>query len=126
MATLDATHAAHTACLAAVRERAPSIAGHAAFETHAVLTRMPGRLAVAAPVATDLLERVFPTVLVLEPPAARELLSRLGPLGVVGGATYDALVGEAARVHGAVLLTRDRRATRTYDLLGVRYELIGP
>jgi hypothetical protein len=39
---------------------------------------------------------------------------------------YDALVGEAARQDGRVLLTRDLRASRTYELLGVRYELVGP
>ena len=37
---------------------------------------------------------------------------------------YDALVGEAARQDGRTLLTRDARACRTYDLLGVRYELV--
>lgn len=40
--------------------------------------------------------------------------------------TSVALVGEAARVHGLTLLTRDRRAVRTYDLLGVHYEMVGP
>lgn len=35
------------------------------------------------------------------------------------------LVGEAARINECVLLTRDMRAKRTYDLLGVSYELIG-
>lgn len=46
-------------------------------------------------------------------------------IGITGGAIYDALVGEAARVHGARLLTRDLRARRTYDLLGVEYDIIG-
>jgi hypothetical protein len=32
---------------------------------------------------------------------------------------------EAARVHGARLVTRDHRARRTYDLIGVQYELLG-
>ena len=34
-------------------------------------------------------------------------------------------VGEAARINECGLLTRDMRAKRTYDLLGVSYELIG-
>lgn len=54
------------------------------------------------------------------------LRARLGPVGVVGGAAYDALVGEAASLHGRVLLTRDRRAIPTYERLGVTFELIGP
>ena len=126
VAALDATHAVHDACLAAVRERRPALAGHAAFEVHAVLTRLPGPLAVAAPVVTQLLQRVFPTVLWLDAAATEDLVRRLGPLGISGGAVYDALVGEAAAQHDAPLLTRDRRAVRTYDLLGVEHELIGP
>lgn len=126
VAALDATHAAHVPCLAAVREHRPALAGHAAFETHAVLTRLPGPLTVAAPVATKLLQRVFPTVLWLDAAATEGLLRRLGPLGVSGGAVYDALVGESAAEHDVPLLTRDRRAVRTYDLLGVEHELVGP
>lgn len=126
VAALDATHAAHAPCLAAVRERRPALAGHAAFETHAVLTRLPGPLAVASPVATKLLERVFPRVLWLGSAETEALLRRLGPLGVTGGAVYDALVGEAARQHATTLLTRDRRAVRTYELVGVGFDVVGP
>ncbi|MGB6058040.1 MAG: hypothetical protein WBF71_07225 [Microthrixaceae bacterium] len=36
----------------------------------------------------------------------------------------DALVGEAARVNGRVLLTRDRRAVPTYEHLGVHHILV--
>ena len=45
--------------------------------------------------------------------------------GVAGGAVYDALVGEAARVNGCRLLTRDQRAKRTYELLGVDHQILG-
>lgn len=126
VAALDAAHAAHAPCVAAVRERRPALAGHAAFEVHAVLTRLPGALAVPAATATDLVARVFPDVMMLDPEQAAALLARLGPLGVSGGGTYHAMVAEAARVHGATLLTRDRRALRTYDLVGVDHEFIGP
>jgi hypothetical protein len=44
--------------------------------------------------------------------------------GVVGGSVYDALVGYAARCDGRVLLTRDRRAERTYRSLGLGYEFV--
>lgn len=37
---------------------------------------------------------------------------------------YDALVAEAARVSSRRLLTRDTRALRVYELLGVAYELV--
>ena len=45
--------------------------------------------------------------------------------GIVGGAVYDALVAEAARVHQLVLISCDRRAVLTYQAMGTRYELVG-
>lgn len=45
VAALDAAHAAHTPCHAAVVERRPRLAGHAALEAFSVLTRMPGAMA---------------------------------------------------------------------------------
>ena len=125
VAALDGGHAAHPSCRAAVLQYRPGLAGHAAFETFSVLTRMPGSLAVDSPTAADLIARVFPHVHWLDEAAATELLARLGPIGITGGAVYDALVGQAALVNGARLLTRDRRAQRTYDLLGVAYDFVG-
>jgi hypothetical protein len=43
---------------------------------------------------------------------------------VTGGAIYDALVGATDKHAGVKLLTRDRRATRMYELLGVDYDLL--
>lgn len=126
VAALDAAHAAHVPCRDAVQGRRPALAGHAAFETHSVLTRMPGRLALDSATTAKLLERVFPFIVSLSPAQEVALLRRLGPLGITGGATYDALVAEAARINGCVLLTRDRRAQATYDLLGVAHQLVGP
>lgn len=126
VAALDAAHAAHDVCRTAVQARRPGLAGHAAFETYSVLTRMPGVAALDGPTAAWAIGQAFPTVHALAPLAAQDLLGRLGTLGVVGGSVYDALVGEAARTHGCRLLTRDLRARRTYDLLGVDYEIIGP
>jgi len=42
----------------------------------------------------------------------------------MGGSVYDALVGQASAANGRTLLTRDRRAERTYRALGVRYRVI--
>ena len=125
VAALDAGHTAHVPCLRAVRELRPALAGHAAFETWSVITRMPGPLAVDPADASSLLERVFPTVVWLAPDDHTRLRRRLGVLGITGGAAYDALVGEAARVHACRLLTRDLRARRTYDLLGVEHHTVG-
>ena len=125
VAALDASHVAHVLCKGVVRERRPALAGHAAFETYAVLTRMPGLLVIDGPIAADVIRRVFPSIAWLATDRAAELVRRLGILGVTGGSVYDALVGEAASSNGLRLLTRDLRARRTYDLLGVDFELVG-
>ena len=62
VAALDAAHGSHSECLAAVRQLRPALAGHAAFETFSVLTRMPGQLAVDGPTAATIIQRVFPDV----------------------------------------------------------------
>lgn len=126
VACLDASHAAHGPCRDAVRERRPALAGHAAFETWSVLTRMPGQLSIDPAGVDELLTRVFPERVWLPAAEQDQLLRRLPALGLTGGAVYDALVGSAALTAGRTLLTRDLRARRTYDLLGVSYTLVGP
>ncbi len=121
---LDESHAGHDACVEAVRDRRPALAGHAAFETFSVLTRLPGQLQVPGTVAAAALSAAFPPPCWLTDEEHADLLSRLGTAGITGGAVYDALVGEAARCRSRVLLTRDRRAARTYDDVGVRYEFV--
>ncbi len=53
-----------------------------------------------------------------------ELFARLAALGIEGGMVHDALVGESARRADRRLLTRDVRAVRVYDLLGVGVDLV--
>ncbi len=60
----------------------------------------------------------------LAPQDASTLLARLGELTLAGGSTYDALVGAAALANDRHLLTRDRRAERTYRAIGVEYTLV--
>lgn len=126
VAALDAAHSAHDACLEVVRRKRPVLAGHAALELYAVLTRMPGSLGVDPRDAAALIDRVFGDVAWLSPAAGADLRGRLPVLGITGGAVYDALVAEAARSNGCRLFTRDQRARRTYDLLGTSYVLVGP
>ena len=125
IAALDATHAAHAECRQVVSERRPRLSGHAAFETVSVLTRMPGTRAIAPSDALDLVNAVFPDPLWLSTADTADLYGRLRTLGISGGAVYDALVGSAATAHGHRLLTRDLRARRTYDLLGVDTVYLG-
>lgn len=125
IASIDAGHTAHGPCRDAVRLHRPALAGHAAFEVYSVLTRMPGSLSVDASDAMALIERTFPDVVGLEASASEKLRRTLPTIGVTGGSVYDALVGWAALTNGCTLFTRDHRARRTYDLLGVDYLLVG-
>lgn len=125
IAAVDPNHEAHGACRRAVVELRPALAGHAAFETYAVLTRLPVALRLSSVQAADVLARAFPDECWLGRPDLGRLRPRLATLGVVGGSVYDALVGQAALVNGRVLLTRDHRAERTYQALEVSYRLVG-
>jgi predicted nucleic acid-binding protein len=103
-----------------------SIPAHAVVEAYAVLTRLPPPHRLAAPIASELLASWFPPerVLHLDRRQVRSLLGRFAPAGVDGGAAYDGLVAVTAAAHDEVLLTRDVRAVRTYDRLGISYELV--
>ncbi len=124
VAALDAGHEAHAACRRALVELRPALAGHAAFETHSVLTRLPLPLRLSPAQAASVLAAAFPEACWLPPEEADRLRETLGTLGVAGGSVYDALVGQAARANERVLLTRDRRAERTYQTLGVPYRFV--
>jgi predicted nucleic acid-binding protein len=119
-----ADHADRAATVTAVAGRRLGLAGHAAFETFSVLTRLPAPNRATAAAAGRALRANFPETRHLGPDAAAALLSSLASLSLGGGAVYDALVGAAAREHGLTLLTRDRRAVPTYRALDVEYELV--
>jgi predicted nucleic acid-binding protein len=89
-----------------------------------VLTRLPDPNRVSAADARRALKSAFPGQCWLPADTQDTLMMRLSGVGIAGGAVFDALVGEAARVNGRILLTRDRRALPTYDLLGVNYRLV--
>lgn len=117
-------HEHHAAAFAALGRRHRGLAGHAAFETYSVLTRVPGASRMTPPTVTRLLEADFPETRFLDPPEARALLARLGAEHIAGGAVYDALVGAVAAAHALPLATRDRRALDTYRAVGADVELI--
>ncbi len=109
---------------AALSGRTLGLSGHASFETYSVLTRRPAPFRVSARAAARLIEHNFPATRYLSSGVAGGLIAEFGPLGIDGGAVYDALVGAAAREHGLVLATRDTRAERTYRLLDVDFQLL--
>ncbi|MGE2726111.1 type II toxin-antitoxin system VapC family toxin [Mycolicibacterium pulveris] len=124
VAALDPMHEAHQPCRRALVELRPALAGHAMFETYSVLTRLPPPLRLTATQAAGVLSAAFPEDCWLDVPGTRDLREQLAALRVVGGGVYDALVGRAAVANGRSLLTRDRRAERTYRSLGVEYRFV--
>ena len=117
-------HPGHKAVWEALGEQRLGLAGHAAFETYSVLTRLPPPARRTAAAASRLITVNFPQSRYLDPEAASELLLSLAATGIAGGSVYDALVGHAAKSHGIVLATRDQRAIDTYRALDVEFELL--
>ena len=124
VAALDPTHEAHSVCRRALVEHRPALAGHAMFETYSVLTRLPLPLRLSAGQAASVLAAAFPQDCWLDEAGTRDLRERLAGLDIVGGSVDDALVGQASVTNHRTLLTRDRRAERTYRSLGVEYRLV--
>jgi predicted nucleic acid-binding protein len=124
IAALDPTHEAHLACRRVLVDLRPALAGHAAFETYSVLTRLPVGLRLSADQAVSVLAAAFPAECWLDAAGMGSLRERLAALAIVGGSVYDALVGQASVANGRTLLTRDRRAERTYRSLEVQYRFV--
>jgi predicted nucleic acid-binding protein len=72
-----------------------------------------------------LLETFRDPYLMLSADGYRELIDTAPSRGIVGGAIFDAIVAATALEAGATLLTHDRRARRTYEAVGVRWEFAG-
>ena len=125
MAALASWHEGHEAASAAI-SRGVRLPAHCLLEAYSVLTRLPPPHRFEPRVARDLLRARFQDEpLTIDGPAHRALLDRLVEAGISGGATYDALIGTTAARHDALLLSRDQRAARVYEALGVRFELVG-
>lgn len=118
-------HADHEQTFAALADRDLGLAGHAAYETFSVLTRLPPPARLSARAAGRVLASNFAHSRFLSAKRSAELLTLVAERGIAGGAVYDALVGAAAVEHGLVLVSRDRRALRTYRELEVPVELLG-
>ena len=117
-------HDHHAATLRAIGNRSLGLAGHAAFETFSVLTRLPPPARRSPEAVVRLMSANFPSIKFLTTSAAEALLPKFTSLGIAGGSVYDALVGFAAAESGLVLLTRDARAIPVYRALQVDIEVI--
>ncbi len=119
-----ADHRNHGAVIDALAGSRLGLAGHAAFETYSVLTRLPGPARRTPATVARLLAANFPHSRFLGDGATAALLARLPAAGIAGGSVYDALVGAAAAEHGLPLATRDARALDTYRALDVDFRLL--
>lgn len=117
-------HPAHARIREWVGDRRLGLAGHAAFETYAVLTRLPAPFRLQPATVSTLLQRAFPATVHLSEERSAALLVELPGHALAGGAVFDALVGAAAVEHGMRLITRDQRARSTYATLGVRVDFL--
>ncbi|MHB8340108.1 MAG: PIN domain-containing protein [Mycobacteriales bacterium] len=124
VALLVGDHSRHAETFAALAGRALGLAGHAAFETFSVLTRLPTPARLTPAAVHRLFEANFPHSRFLSGERAAALLPTLADRGIAGGAVYDALVGAAALEHRLRLVSRDLRARDTYRELGVQVELL--
>jgi predicted nucleic acid-binding protein len=119
-----ADHADHEATVDALAGRTLGLAGHAAFETFSVLTRLPAPLRRTPATVARLLAATFPESRFLSARATASLFAALPTTGIAGGSVDDALVGATATEHALVLATRDRRAVDTYRALEVSVQLV--
>jgi predicted nucleic acid-binding protein len=117
-------HVGRQASVAAVAGHRIGLAGHAAFETFSVLTRLPGAARITPAAVGRLLAANFSFTRHLSASAASSLIATLAREGIGGGSVYDALVAATALEHGVPLVTRDTRALATYRAIGARLVVV--
>jgi predicted nucleic acid-binding protein len=124
VAALWGDHPAHETATEALATCDTTIA-HVAIETYSVLTRLPApHRAKADTVVAALDKRLSSTCVTLDASCCATAPARLAKAGVSGGATYDGLIALTALEHDLELLTRDRRAVRSYRALGIRFTVM--
>lgn len=117
-------HQYHRLTIESLDGRRLGLAGHAAFETFSVLTRLPPPARRLPEVVVRLMATNFPASRYLSARAASALFARFAEGEIAGGSVYDALVAAAAVEHGFALATLDRRALDTYRVFGVDVEML--
>ncbi len=121
---LVATHSHHAEVAAWADGQSISLSGHAFVETYAVLTRLPGGLRVTGEEAELLLTENFADPVQPSAASVTGFARRCAQAGIVGSATYDALVAVAAADNDCVLVTRDARARSTYLAIGATVKVL--
>lgn len=118
-------HEGHEMARASVPEEV-HLPAQVLLESYSVLTRLPPPHRAPADVVESFLEQRFqPELLTLPSGRHRSLLKSAIGWGITGGGVYDALIAATAEHAHATLLTRDRRAIRAYEAVGVTYRYFG-
>lgn len=120
---LSPLHPAHEVCLRAM-VRVGYVPAHVLLETYSVLTRFGGEAQVPPAHAAEVLTGQPWRTLQLPAEAYEPLLQSFAEADRPGGAIYDGQIAATAKHFGLVLLSRDHRAAKTYELVGAEYELI--
>jgi predicted nucleic acid-binding protein len=117
-------HESHKAARRAVTPEVV-VPAHVVTETYAVLTRMPEPFRMEAQTVADYLAQQWGgRIIAPDAELYESLTTAAATAGVMGGSTYDALVGLTAHRFGHQLLSLDLRAERTYRSLGIDYRLL--
>ena len=124
LAFVQPSHSGHATTYDALVGRSMGLAGHAAFETFSVLTRLPPPDRLTPRAAQRLIEVNFPHTRYLSAERSAALVGQLCASGISGGAVNDALVAASAAEHGLRLVSRDTRAAGTYRAMGADLELL--
>ena len=124
VAAFASWHEGHIAA-AALLSRKPKLPAHVLVEAYSVLTRLPPPHRAPGDIVAAFLARAFDGApLSLKGASHRELVGRMARSGIVGGSIYDAVVAATAKQHRATLMTRDVRAMRIYEAVGVQFEYL--
>jgi predicted nucleic acid-binding protein len=127
IAALAPWHEAHGPARAALAQNEARLPAHVAFETTSALSRMPEGRRIAPAIVLEALERGFAQPwLSLDAGGLRDALHRAVQAGVRGGAVYDALIAATAATHDAEIVSADRRALRTYQVMGADVRFVTP
>lgn len=98
---------------------------HVLAESYATLTSLPPPLRLTPRDCHAYLSSAFPEQpLGLSSQGYLRITGLLAEHGVTGGAIYDCLIAEAAREHGATLVSLDQRAAARYSLVGATHRLL--
>ena len=121
---VHADQGVRAACRAHV-DASPLAIGHVLSESYARITALPGCHRLAPAIARQVLQDMFPEPpLTLSSPGYLRVIELVASLGVPGGAIFDCVIAEAAREHGAALVSLDRRASKNYAAVGVDFTIL--